>query len=309
MTTASTTTVINHGTLAGYNAWVTEVITALFTSVGLTQTSDTGQTTNGGSSVPAVNTAGGYVIGRFNDTAQSTSPVFFKLEFGTASSSGVPQMWITIGQGSNGSGTLTGTLSVRTPALYASTLTSSTTSYVSRYCWNATAGFFGMVFKIGSATGVNQAAGSIFIFRDNNSSGASTTNSVTVVTSSNSTTQQTSSQGAVQTYSYLTATMLTLPSSGNSNGSWTMWPFGLTSTTFSGQVQVAPAIFCTPVLYISACLAMGLLTEIPIGNTVSMALVGSTAATFLSVGLPFGASTLIGGAQSSSANTLLMLWQ
>lgn len=301
--TASTTAILSSSSVANYQAWVTEVINALFTSLTVTQTSDTGQTTNGGSSVPAINTAGGYVIGRFNDAAQSTSPIFFKLEFGTNSTAAFPQMWITIGQGSNGSGTLTGTLSTRVAICTQSAPLSGVTSYVSRYCYNATQGFLGVVFKIG-AIATNIPYGGFFLFRDNNASNAETTNSVTLVTNSGTNTGVNSSLGVVQTYSYLNSALLSFPTT----TTWTFWPYALTTTTYSSQVQVAPCIFGTPVLYVSGLLAIGLLTEIPQGNTVSMALVGSSALTYLSVGPnPFGGSTAV--SLASAANTVLMLWQ
>jgi hypothetical protein len=315
MSTASTSSVLNHGSTAGYNAWVTEVIAALFTSLGLTQTADTGQTTNGGGSVPSTNTAGGYVVGRFNDTAQSTSAIYFKIEFGTGGSSTAPMMWITVGQGSNGSGTITGTLSARTPMCISTAPSSTTTSYVSRFCYNATAGIFWFGWKYNSNTQLNSTSGGLSLFRDNNAAGASTTNSVTLITNQSTTSAgSTTSIGAVQTYSYLTSAWLTLPSSGINTAVWAVWPYGLTTTTYSGQVQVVPCFFCTPVLYVSANLAIGLVNEIPLGNTVSMALVGSTSNTYLSAGNPWGnnaAADPIGGAvgTTSAPLTCMHLWQ
>jgi hypothetical protein len=107
MTTAVTSGVIGNDTLAHFQAWVGEVITALFTTLGVTQTSDTGQTTAGTIALPvSANQSMGYVIGRFNDTLQATKPIFFKLEFGSGGSAAQPCMWITLGTGSNGTGSL-----------------------------------------------------------------------------------------------------------------------------------------------------------------------------------------------------------
>lgn len=95
MTTASINTAVAHSSDATFRTWVAEVIAQLL-AVGLTQTADTGQIDTATATRPGTNTSGGYAIFRFNDTAHSTTPIFFKLEFGTASSAAVPQMWITV---------------------------------------------------------------------------------------------------------------------------------------------------------------------------------------------------------------------
>jgi hypothetical protein len=308
MTTASTTNVISNANSAAFQAWYNEFTTALFTSIGITQTADTGQIGATAALPGTTQTSAGYVIGRFNDTAQATSPVFFKIEFGTGASVSVPMAWITVGQGSNGSGTLTGTLSARVPFLQQSVPLSTTTSYPSRFCWNATNGFLGVVFKIGAFT-TNAAQGGFMLFRDNNASGAATTTSVTLIANQSTAAASSSSFGAVQSYNYANNVWLTLPSSTATAALWTFFPYALTTTTVGGQVQVAPAIFATPVLYVSANLCIGLITEIPVGNTVTMALVGSTSLTFLAVGIPFGGSQGVGNPGNTTSTGLLMLWQ
>jgi hypothetical protein len=307
MTTASTTSPISNASSTTFQAWYNEMITALFTTLGVVQTADTGQITSTAALPGTTQTSAGYVIGRFNDTAQATSPVFFKIEFGTGASLTVPMAWITVGQGSNGSGTLTGTLSARVPFFQVSPPLSTTTSYPSRFCWNATNGFLGVIFKIGGL-GTTQAQGGFCLFRDNNSSGASTTTSVTLIANQSTAVIAAASVGAVQSYNYATSTWISLPSSSGSASLWAFWPYGLTTTTVGGQVQVAPAIFCAPIMYVSANLCVGLITEIPVGNTVSMALVGSTVLTFLAVGLPFGGAS-VGGQFTPAGVGLLMLWQ
>jgi hypothetical protein len=308
--TFTTSAVLNHTTVAGFNAWVTEVIGAMFTNLTLTQTADTGQTTNGGSSVPAVNTAGGYVIGRFNDTLQSTAPIFFKLEFGTGSVITQPQMWLTVGQGSNGSGTLTGTLTTRCAVLTGSAPSSTTTSFVSRYCYNATAGIFWFGFKYASQGVSNCTIGGLVITRDSTNTGASAGNAAISITNSNTSTSVASSSGEAQIYSYSTSSLVTL---GNSIP-WSQWYFGLNSTNVGTQVQVSPCVFPAPILFVSANMAIGLIAEEPLGNTASVALVGSTPVTLISAGVPFGSNnnvaTLAGvTAAPAGGLTLDILWQ
>ncbi len=83
------------------------------TSCGLTQTADSGQVT----ASAIVNATGttlvnyGYQLWQFTDALAGTNPVVIKIEYGM--SNNVPVFWLTIGQGSNGSGTLTGNLSPR----------------------------------------------------------------------------------------------------------------------------------------------------------------------------------------------------
>lgn len=109
MTTHTFSTNFSVSTDAYYRAWVQALITAL-TTAGLVQTSDTGQINTTTVNVPAAqSTVGGYAIFRFDDTAQSTYPLFIKLEFGTAVSPGTvanacPGVWLTVGKSSSGTG-------------------------------------------------------------------------------------------------------------------------------------------------------------------------------------------------------------
>lgn len=300
--TFSVTSVLDHTTDAAYHAWVAEVISALVTSIGLTQTADTGQTTNGGTTRPGVNTAGGYIILRFNDTAQSTSPVFIKLEFGTGGTTTSPQMWITVGQGSNGSGTLTGTLIPRSQVGQGSPATSNVTSYVSRYVWNPTYGFLTMVFKtLGGGTSSVASAG-FTLMRSTSNTGAVTTDAVALITNFSG---SSSSACPMQIYSYLTAALVSLPSTQN----WGFWPFSLTTTTVGGQIQLAPIYMAYPTLNFHTCIALGLVGETPVGNTTSLAMIGSTALTFLSVGSPYGGASTYGSNLSPVNVGVFILWQ
>lgn len=91
-----------------------QVVHDRLAAVGLVQTSDTGQINLGTVARPAVsNTAAGYEVWRFADALQSTTPVFLKVEYGVGASTDRPSLWITVGGGSNGSGTLTGQVGAR----------------------------------------------------------------------------------------------------------------------------------------------------------------------------------------------------
>lgn len=100
----------NAGSGTAIRAWAQKVHDALV-AVGMVQTSDTGQINLATVTAPsAAATAAGYEIWRFNDTLQATAPVFFKLEYGSGSAAANPQLWITVGKGSDGAGNITGTL-------------------------------------------------------------------------------------------------------------------------------------------------------------------------------------------------------
>lgn len=80
-------------------------------SGGVTKTADTGQVDTATVTRPgSTNTVAGYEIRTFTDTLQATVPIFIKLEYGTGATTGQFGVSISVGTGSNGSGTLTGVL-------------------------------------------------------------------------------------------------------------------------------------------------------------------------------------------------------
>lgn len=130
---------------ATYRAWGV-VVSAAFASAGLVQTSDTGQVNWTTVTKPtAASTLAGYEIWRFNDTLQSTAPIFIRISYysGAQSSGNNPVLRITVGTGSNGAGTITG---VNTGLLAvgntADTNAGSNTAQILRMCFSASAGTF-----------------------------------------------------------------------------------------------------------------------------------------------------------------------
>lgn len=148
---------------------------------GVIKTSDTGQadltaiTYPGGS-----NTAAGYEIRRFSDAMQSTKPVFIKIEYGRAGTATSLGLYITIGTGSNGSGTITGVR--RTRDSYPLYLTNGTMSsapcFISagtnRFCFainvtSGSAGFMSLERTIDSARVVTDQ-GLLFCYKTSGNS-------------------------------------------------------------------------------------------------------------------------------------------
>ncbi len=102
----------------------------LMTNAGWVQTADTGQTAAAAfASGSGTNTVAGYQIWRMNDALQGTYPVYVKFEFGSGATSNCLSIWITVGTGSNGTGTITGILGARTQTYSVATSASTLTSY------------------------------------------------------------------------------------------------------------------------------------------------------------------------------------
>lgn len=90
-----------------YREFVKQVHDAI-AAVGLEQTEDTGQINPATVNKPAVtDTDAGYEIWKFTDAAQATNPIFLKIIYGRESNNS-PWLKLYVGEGSNGSGTLTG---------------------------------------------------------------------------------------------------------------------------------------------------------------------------------------------------------
>ncbi len=108
MTTLTLTA--DSGTDAAFRAWGGG-ISAAIAGLGLVQTADTGQVNWTTVVKPAsIGTFAGYEIWRFADSLQASAPVYFKLEYGgNNSNAAYPAVRLTVGTGSDGAGTITGT--------------------------------------------------------------------------------------------------------------------------------------------------------------------------------------------------------
>jgi hypothetical protein len=316
MATSTITSVIQQSTDAEFQAWVAEVISQL-TAVGLTQTADTGQINTSTVTRPSANTSAGYTIWRFNDTLQSTKPIFIKLEFGSNTSGNTyPQMWISTSTGTNGAGTLNSTgLTARQYVCTAVNATSSTT-YPSYFCYNATIGFLGMVWKYGGSGSTNNSLGGFFIGRSNNSSGNPTGDAMFLLGSGIAATSTFGYPcGVMQCYSWLTNSLY--PSSTSSqnyqNQGWSYWPMCAISTVNTGSsYQVWPGFIQTPNLQFTQCIGLCLTSEIPWITTFTTALIGSTPQTYLNVvSTPGSIYPIICADTNVNTSTIsvFMLWQ
>lgn len=309
---ATINTVLDHTTDAAFRVWVAELITFLVTTLGLTQTADTGQINTTTVTRPGTATAAGYVILRFNDTAQATSPIFIKLEFGTGGSTTSPALFITIGTGSNGSGTLTGVVGTRVAASNFTAPSSTITPYITAGCYNTTVGFLGLQWKINGNAIATAGLGGFFIFRSADNSGAVTTDAVNMLTNTSSA-SGTSNGATYQAISYLTSVAYNTASPFNNNGAWCVMPFLVTSTLQGSNTQTGLCFQYTPVLGITPWLAVALQSEWAMNSTNTETIVGASAHTYRMIGGPAGCSTFASGSSpsglGSSVYGIVMLWE
>jgi hypothetical protein len=115
MATELWTTPLNHANDNGWRNTHSELSDYL-TNIGIPKTTDTGQVNWLTSTLPPNTSTTAYEIRYINDFLHSTDPIYFKLEISNENSGGdnrVPFMYITVGTGTNGSGTITGNVTPR----------------------------------------------------------------------------------------------------------------------------------------------------------------------------------------------------
>lgn len=107
MATATFSAPGNSSTVAAFRAWGLALSDAL-TAVGLLKTADTGQIDWATVPVPSgTNVKSGYEVRVFADALQATAPLFFRIDYGGGTGTNAPGIWLTVGKGSNGTGSIT----------------------------------------------------------------------------------------------------------------------------------------------------------------------------------------------------------
>lgn len=292
MTTRLFSTVIDHTGNTPFQTWATELYNEIV-AAGLVQTSDTGQLSTPVSAArPGTTTAAGYWIFRFDDTHQGTSPIFIKLEVGTGSSAAHPVIWVTVGTGSNGSGTITGTLFSRTQSV--SQTPSAVTSYPTYICY--VDGFFGLAWKSGGApTGNVTGLSHLVIARSCDVDGDPSADGCVVYFGSST------GNGPVTSYSFGTAASV------STTTTHALIHYGLTDTTVGSDKQA----FRHYGVFGQVRSINGVVTvvnaEVPIGTTVSVAVVGTTARTYINVGQAMRHAYGTGG--TAGTHGVAFLWE
>lgn len=271
---------------------VAEFITKM-TALGLVQTSDTGQIDTATATRPAPPGISGYAIFRFPD-----SSLFLKFEFGPAPSAGTagnPSLYLTVGTGSDGAGTLTGTLSSRvnskgttTGASGISTIVSTSANYGS-YAYLDDDRFW-IVWKAFSGGSNVYPVAAFYVSKWNNSLGGVDSNGFLVRTG-----YGIGSQGAGAA-AYLQSVRLS-PSPGivASSGSYCIVPGNLTTSTVGSDKQYfLHAYPTTPRCIFDVGVITTINSEAPHLTTFTATPVGSTPHTYISM------ETLFGGGNCAS---------
>jgi hypothetical protein len=241
-----------------------------------------------------------------NWTAASLSsgaPLIFRIDVGGGSAVTDPCIWITLGQGTNGAGTIAGsagTTRMTQVASIGSAPASLVTAYPSYYSYNATTSTCLAAMKFGAIT--NAYAMGFYIHRSNNSAGAPTATSVSLYMCGYSATNYglvATNQGNQQTLNYANSVVYPTLASGNSN----QWPcipqnvnnatqiYGLSSTLESSTVFIFNGIYMNPAFNYSAFTGIALVADIANGTTVATTMVGTESVTMISLQGFFGAAS------------------
>lgn len=293
MATQSWSSVVDHSSDAAFRAWGSE-LSGKLAAAGLVQTSDTGQINWTTVTRPGANTAAGYEIWRFNDSLQSSAPIYIKLEYGTSAASTRPGAWITVGTGTNGAGTITGVASTRTTIHHSAGPVSTSTAYPSYLC--VAEGFAGLLWKHDAgASGI-----SLFFFavcRSVDTSGAPTTTGCYIY-------MKPSAVGPCNTAALrFTGGGYTVAN----NTSFCAVPGALTtSVDDSGNYQAYINFFPTPTVRPNLYICTTSFNDFSFATTFSVALIGSTPHTYIHLAGSGGYGSISG---TPSNYSLAMLWE
>jgi hypothetical protein len=315
---------LSGGTGAGAQATVVLGASGVITSITPT-TAGTGYcigdelTVTSAHMVAAGAAAGGSGGGAFvGQLTAAAAPCVILLEFGSGNAATDIQLWATVGTSWTSNGVV-GAPTTRACVFTGNVAASLTADYNSRYCYNTTYGFLGLVFKQGALSVQNNSAlGALFVFRTSSNAGTPNGNGMAVITAgaSASSPGQAITNGTMQVISYTNALVYPPLSTNNStqwlgwNGAFGTFVFGLTTTVAAGEATVLPIYTIDPIIRFSAVLGVALQQDFPLNSQGQFAIIGASTLTFLSLGNPWGNSGFAN--QSLSAGniaSLVMLWQ
>ena len=289
MTTVSWTGFLDHTNDAGFRAWGSELSTKL-AAVGLVQTADTGQINWTTVTRPGSGASAGYEIWRFAD-----SSLYLKWEYGTGTAAATPMMWITVGTGSNGSGTLTGQLSTRSTIAQGVAANSTVTNYTSRLCRVADA----LALNWKEAMGTSLNGGALIVGKTVDGTGAATVTGFAVLRGNSS---------GVGQYSMQCVRTAATAATGTDTIRNLCIPGEPTSSVVAGgntQAYQIPGNF--PDVQPFAWAVIAVLTEASRGTSFSVAMVGSVSHTYVSFG-QYNTQTL-GGGYAAATYAICGIWE
>ena len=284
MTTKAWTSSLLHTTDAEFRAWGQDISQAL-ADVGLVKTADTGQINWATVTRPAVNVWAGYEIWRYPD-----SSIFMRWEYGTGGGTTQPAIRVTVSNGSNGAGTLTGVVSATRTAYWANITGTNRQSWM---CLKD--GFFGFSGYRSIAGGDQFAFFAV----------ARTTDANGTTSSLGATVYWWGAPGAigpaaVQALNFSTSYVGAV----NTTGDYCAVPHGITSSLVGADSQAFVHWTAMPRVYPVMPLCTVVSTEVPTGSTFDVALVGATPRTYLALD-----PAVRGAATGGATYKLAMLWE
>lgn len=279
MTTATFSTVVDHSTDAAFRTWGLELNTQIASTVTMVQTADTGQVNWTTVTRAGVNAEAGYEIWKLNDALFGSAPVYFRIGYGTGGTTATPRLQITLGTGTNGAGTLTGTALTTARTINANLApTSTATAYASYAC--STEGFFGLSWKGGTSNTQNACRGSFTFQRSVDTAGAISVQGGMVIWGNGATSAFTALQNlrfaaTANAYAAIVGTLGSFPC---------VIPGAVTSSTVGANFQAYLHFTALPdeIPLIGTCTA--LISEVAVASTFSVALVASVSHTYIQLG-------------------------
>lgn len=284
MATQVWSSVIDWSTDAGMRAAVAELITKLGT-LGLVQTADTGQIDTTTAVRGTAGSIAGYFIFKFPD-----SSLYIKFEISSMAVVTSPGVYITVGTGSNGSGTLTGQLSTRifskgtsTGASVVGVITSTVTNYTSYACLTSDNQYFMLVWKAQSTGGSYYPVLALSVSKHVDTTGA-TAGTGFIVRNGFGINQHTAAS-LCWTQSVRTAAVAVTY---NGSTSFCVVPGDITNSSVGADKQLFLHAFPTPRSVFDKNQATCIIAEVAYLTTLTATLVGSTPLDYISMGVEFG---------------------
>jgi hypothetical protein len=285
MSTQSWTTRVRHDSDATFREWGSE-LSAKLAAVGLVQTSDTGQVNWTTVTRPGTNTSGGYEIWRWNDSLQGTAPIYMRVDYGTGSGTTAPRIQITVGTGSNGSGTISGT--ALSSARTIGSGTGAETGDLTRQSWlTHSDGILGLAWK----SGANSYA-TFILCRTCDNTGAPTATGAIARWSGGST----STIGATQAFRYASTAAAYTAQTAIANAAMCLNPQVLTSSAVGADNQAYLCFTVTPRAEPLVGICGYVSGEVTEGNTFTATMVGSTPRTYIAFSTSAGPLGPVAGA-------------
>ena len=274
MATQSWSTRVRHDSDVFFREWGSE-LSAKLTAAGLVQTADTGQINWVTVVRTGVNTDTGYEIWKLNDALVTSAPAFFRINYGTGSNSTGPRIRIQHGTSTDGAGVLGGTTS-GTNAI-GSFFASANTDTARQSFLCVTEGFFGLYYKLGS---VSIAEGLFLYSRTVDSTGTPTVTGAMVNWS-----QGVSAAMSGQSFRYAATAVAYTRRTVASTLQMCLVPMVKTSSIANGFNQAYLCWTITPQVEPLNAICGVFDGEVPVGNTFTATLVGTTPHTYIGLGI------------------------